>query len=49
MGQLAPHRIQVTAGTHVVTLELDGYQPFRRTLQVTEGGTVNVEGTLVRK
>lgn len=47
MGKLTPNRIQVTAGTHVVTLKMDGYQPFRRTLQVTEGGTVNVEGTLV--
>lgn len=48
-GQLTPSRIQVTAGTHVVTLKMDGYQPFRRTLQVTEGGTVNVEGTLAPK
>jgi eukaryotic-like serine/threonine-protein kinase len=47
MGQLTPHRVQVTAGTHKVTLKMDGYQPFHSTLQVTEGGTVNVEGTLV--
>ena len=48
-GQLTPGRVQVTAGTHVVTLKMDGYQPSRRTLQVTEGGTVNIEGTLVSK
>ena len=48
-GQLTPYRVQVTAGTHKVTLKLDGYQPFRSTLQVTEGGTVNVEGTLAPK
>jgi PEGA domain-containing protein len=48
-GQFTPNRVQVTAGTHVVTLKMDGYQPSRRTLQVTEGGTVNIEGTLVSK
>ena len=46
-GQLTPSRVQVIAGTHVVTVKMEGYQAFRRTLQVTEGGTVNVEGTLV--
>ncbi len=49
MGQVTPNRVQVTAGTHKVTLKMDGYQPFHSTLQVTEGGTVNVEGTLVPK
>jgi hypothetical protein len=45
-GQASPARVQVTAGTHIVTLKLDGYQPVRRTVQVTEGSTVTVEGTL---
>jgi serine/threonine-protein kinase len=45
-GQVSPARVQVTAGTHIVTLKLDGYQPVRRTVQVTEGSTVTVEGTL---
>ena len=44
-GQVSPARVQVTAGTHIVTLKLDGYQPLRRTVQVTEGSTVTVEGT----
>ncbi len=43
-GQFAPARVQVTAGTHIVTLKLEGYQPVRRTVQVTEGSTVTVEG-----
>jgi eukaryotic-like serine/threonine-protein kinase len=45
-GQLSPARVQITAGTHIVTLRMEGYQPVRRTVQVTEGSTVTVEGTL---
>jgi len=45
-GQFSPARVQVTAGAHVVTLKMEGYQPVRRTVQVTEGSTVTVEGTL---
>jgi predicted Ser/Thr protein kinase len=45
-GQFSPARVQVTAGGHVVTLRMEGYQPVRRTVQVTEGSTVTVEGTL---
>jgi eukaryotic-like serine/threonine-protein kinase len=45
-GQLSPARVQVTAGSHIVTLRMEGYQPVRRTVQVTEGSTVTVEGTL---
>jgi hypothetical protein len=47
VGQLAPYRVQVTAGTHKITLKMEGFQPFHSAVQVTEGGTVNVEGTLV--
>jgi len=45
-GQFSPARVQVTAGGHVITLRMEGYQPVRRTVQVTEGSTVTVEGTL---
>jgi eukaryotic-like serine/threonine-protein kinase len=45
-GQFSPSRVQITAGTHVVALRMEGYQPVRRTVQVTEGSTVTVEGTL---
>jgi hypothetical protein len=45
-GQFSPARVQFTAGAHVVTLRMEGYQPVRRTVQVTEGSTVTVEGTL---
>jgi hypothetical protein len=45
-GQFSPARVQITAGGHVVTLRMEGYQPVRRTVQVTEGSTVTVEGAL---
>jgi hypothetical protein len=45
-GQVSPARVQVAAGTHIVTMKLEGYQPVRRTVQVTEGSTVTVEGAL---
>jgi len=48
-GQVTPSRVQVMAGRHFVTLKLDGYKPFRHIVDVTEGGTVNIEGKLVSK
>src|SRR5277367_39548 len=41
-GQMTPARVQVPAGLHTVMLKLDGYQQARRTIQTTEGGTVNI-------
>ena len=41
-GQTTPSRVQVPAGLHTVTVRLTGYQPVRRTIQATEGGTVNI-------
>ena len=41
-GKTTPSRIQVPAGVHTVTLKLDGFQVVRRTVQVSEGGTVTV-------
>jgi hypothetical protein len=32
----------VPAGLHTVTVRLTGYQQVRRTIQATEGGTVNI-------
>jgi serine/threonine protein kinase len=42
-GQFTPARVQVGAGMHSVTLRLNGYQPVKRTVQVTEGGTVTID------
>src|SRR5208282_3761808 len=41
-GQTTPARVQVPAGLHTVTVKLTGYQPVRRTIQASEGGTVDI-------
>jgi len=48
-GKSTPSRVQVPAGLHTVTLKLDGFQPVRRTVQVSEGGTVVVAEALKRQ
>ena len=48
-GQLTPARVQVPAGLHSVTLRLNGYQQAKRTVQVSEGGTVTIDESLRQK
>jgi len=48
-GQLTPARVQVPAGLHTVTLRLNGFQQAKRTVQVSEGGTVTVDESLHEK
>jgi serine/threonine-protein kinase len=45
-GQFSPARVQVPAGMHNVTLRLNGYQQAKRTVQVSEGGTVTIDEAL---
>ena len=45
-GQFTPSRIQIPTGLHTITLKLDGYQPAKRTVQASEGGTTTVNLTL---
>jgi hypothetical protein len=45
-GQVTPARVQIPAGLHTVTLRLYGFQQAKRTVQVTEGGTVALEEVL---
>jgi hypothetical protein len=45
-GQFTPARIQVPAGMHNVTLRLNGYQQSKRTVQVSEGGTVTIDESM---
>jgi hypothetical protein len=45
-GQFTPARVQIPAGMHTVTLRLNGFQQAKRTVQVTEGGTVQIEEVL---
>ncbi len=45
-GQFTPARVQVPTGLHNVTLRLNGYQQAKRTVQVSEGGTVTINESL---
>jgi hypothetical protein len=49
IGKSTPSRIQLPVGLHTVTLKLDGFQPIKRTVQVSEGGTVTVAESLKRQ
>jgi len=42
----SPARIEVSAGTHVIVLKMNGFQVSRRPVQVSEGGTVAVNETM---
>jgi hypothetical protein len=48
-GQSTPSRIQLPVGLHTVTLKLDGFQPIKRTVQVSEGGSVTIAEALKRQ
>jgi hypothetical protein len=41
-GKFSPARIEVGAGTHSVTLKLNGYRTVKRTVSASEGGTVPI-------
>jgi hypothetical protein len=45
-GRFTPARIELPTGIHNVILRLNGFQPFKRTVQTTEGGTLSIEETL---
>lgn len=45
-GQVSPARVQMPSGSHIIALKLNGYQPARRGVQASEGGTVFVTETL---
>jgi len=45
-GQFTPARVQMPSGLHNITLRLSGYQQAKRTVQVSEGGTVLVDEAL---
>src|SRR5881398_587030 len=45
-GQFTPARVQVPAGTHTITLRLNGFQQAKKMFQVSEGGAVNIDESL---
>lgn len=42
-GEVTPARVQMPAGLHTVMVKMNGYQPMRRTVQASEGGTVSLQ------
>ena len=48
-GQFTPTRLQVPAGMHTITLRLNGFQVAKRTFQVNEGSTVQIDEALHEK
>jgi serine/threonine-protein kinase len=48
-GQMTPSRVQVPSGLHTITLKMNGFQPEKRPVQTSDGGTVNVDATLKSK
>jgi serine/threonine protein kinase len=48
-GQYSPARVQIPVGSHILTMRADGFQPAKRGVQVSEGGTVIVTETLKQK
>jgi serine/threonine protein kinase len=47
--QFSPARVQIPSGTHVLVLKMQGYQPSKRAIEVTEGGTVTIHETMKPK
>jgi eukaryotic-like serine/threonine-protein kinase len=48
-GKFTPSRVELPVGVHTIMIRLDGYQPAKRTVQASEGGTVPVEENLRQK
>jgi len=44
--QVTPARVQIPSGSHIIALQLSGYQVAKHMVQASEGGTVNVTDTL---
>jgi hypothetical protein len=47
-GKFSPARVEIPSGIHTVVLKLDGFLPTRRSVQVSEGGTVMIGEQLKR-
>jgi len=48
-GKFTPSRVQLPSGLRTITLKLNGYQPVRRAVQTSEGGTVTLTENLKLK
>ena len=48
-GKTSPARVEIVSGDHILVVKLAGYQPGRRAVEVSEGGTVTINETLKPK
>jgi hypothetical protein len=48
-GKSTPSRVELPVGVHTVTIKLDGFADLRRTVQVSDGGTVTIAESLKRR
>jgi hypothetical protein len=48
-GKMTPSRVELPIGLHTVTLRLAGFKEVRRTVEVSDGGTVTVAAWLKRQ
>jgi serine/threonine protein kinase len=48
-GQTTPARVQISAGSHIIAVRLNGYQIAKRIVEASEGGTVPVNEALQLK
>ena len=48
-GQFSPARVQIPSGTHTIGMRKPGFEPARRGIEATEGGTVMVSANLQSK
>jgi len=48
-GKFSPARVQIPAGAHTLVVKLSGFQPAKRTIEATEGGTVTITETMKAK
>jgi Protein kinase domain/PEGA domain len=48
-GKMTPSRVELPIGLHTVTLRLAGFKEVRRTVEVSDGGTVTVAALLKRQ
>jgi eukaryotic-like serine/threonine-protein kinase len=48
-GQITPARVQISTGSHIIAIRLNGFQVAKRGVQASEGGTVLVNEVLQLK
>jgi hypothetical protein len=45
-GQVTPARVQIPSGIRTITIKANGFQPLKRVVQLSDGGTSTIEDAL---